>query len=235
MFTNASESNLTSHNPIPWELRLGGSYEPLNWVTVALDTSLYGRSGNKQHPIVAIGPRTADPETGAVAQAGDLALETWYRVMTANVSMGAEAVIQNTLALRAGLFTSLSAAPDVPRVSDSYAPPDVNLFGGALSAGYVANGYDLSLGLTGLFGIGDALAYSPDAAASEDAYHRTGVTERMLFVFLSGAKSAVGRLASTADKKMQELRREREAEAAREEREAAREAARNRRKARPNR
>jgi len=230
-FTNASESGLSSHNPLPWELRLGSSYQPLNWITVAFDTSLYGWNGTKSNPIVTIGPRSPDSETGAIASAGDLAMETWYRNMTANVSMGAEAVIENTVALRAGLFTSLSAAPSVPRVSDTYYTPDVNLYGGAFSAGYVASGYDLSLGVAGLIGWGDGVAYNTHAAAG-DTYQRTDVFDRTLFVFLSGAKSAVSRLASTAEKKLLELRRESEAARLKAEREAARaerEAARKRR------
>ncbi len=219
LFTNASESGLPAHSPIPWELRLGASYKPLDWVTVAMDGSLYGKNGSKSSPVVAIGARSADPDTGAVPEAGAFALETWYREMTANVSMGAEAVIENTVAIRGGLFTSLSAAPDVPRASDTYSSADINLYGGALSVGYVASGYDLSLGMAWLFGFGDALAYNVDATG-DDVYQRTDVYDRTLFIFLSGAKSAVSKLASTADKKLQQLRRESEAEAAREARKA---------------
>jgi len=219
LFMNTSQGGLPAHNPLPWELRLGASYKPIDWVTVAFDTSLYGKNGSKRSPIVAIGARSPDPETGAVPEAGALAVEAWHRKMTANVSLGAEAVIENTLALRGGLFTSLSSAPDVPSVSATYAPPDVNMFGGAGSVGYVAGGYDLSFGMAGLLGFGDALAYNVDAPRDE-TYRRTAVTDQTLFFFLSGAKSAVSKLASTADKKLQQLRREREAEEAREARRA---------------
>ncbi len=219
-FTNVSESGLTSHNPLPWELRLGASYQPLDWITVAFDTSLYGANGTKSNPIVTIGPRRPDSETGAIASAGDLALESWYRTMTANVALGCEAVIENTVALRGGLFTSLSAAPSVPRVSETYYTPDVNLYGGAFSAGYVANGYDLSLGVAGLIGWGDGVAH--DTQVAPEIYRRTEVFDRTLFIFLSGAKSAVNKLASTAQKKLQQIRREIDAENAKAEREAAR-------------
>ncbi len=214
-FINASEDNLPSHHPLPWELRVGASYKPINWVTVALDTSLYGKNGSKSSPVVAIGPRSPDKDTGAVPEAGALALETWYRKMTANVSIGVEAVIENTVALRGGFFTSLSAAPDIPSVSSTYSSPDMNLYGGALSVGYVASGYDLSLGCAGLLGFGDAIAYNIDGPDG-NVYERTTVNDRTLYIFLSGAKSAVSKLASTADKKLQQIRREYEAEAARE-------------------
>ncbi len=206
-FLNASESGLHSRYPLPWELRLGGSYKVFDWVTLALDASLYGRTGNRNNPVVMIGARTPNAETGAVPSVGALALETWYRRVTGNVSLGGEAVFEHTFAARAGMFTSLSAAPDVPRMSTTNRPADVNLFGGAVSAGYIGNGYDLSLGLAGMFGFGDALAYEPDGPNGA-TYYRTGVTDRMLFVFLSGAKSAVGRLAATADKKLQQMHRE---------------------------
>lgn len=219
MFMNTSESGLTARNPLPWEVRAGASYKPIDWVTVAFDTSLYGKNGSKSSPVVAIGPRSPDPDTGAVATPGALAVETWYREMTANVSMGAEAVIENTVALRGGLFTSLSSAPDVPRVSSTYTSPDINMYGGTLSVGYVAKGYDLSFGMAGVIGFGDAPAYDVDAVPDE-TYRRTSVRDQTLFFFLSGAKSAVSKLASTADKKLQQLRREQEAEAAREARKA---------------
>jgi long-chain fatty acid transport protein len=228
MFTNASQGGLSAHHPLPWEVRLGGSYKPLAWLTIALDTSLYGKNGTESSPVVAIGPRDPDPETGVVPEAGAFAVETWYRHMIANVSMGAEAVLDETVALRGGLFTSLSSAPDVPRVSATYVSPDVHRLGGAFSVGYVANGYDLSLGIAGLFGFGDALAYAVDAPSSE-AYRRTAITDRTLFFFLSGARSAVSKLASTADKKLQEIRREMEIEAAREEREERRQRAKQKR------
>jgi hypothetical protein len=108
------------------------------------------------------------------------------------------------------LFTSLSAAPSVPRESSKYYAPDINRYGGALSVGINAGGYDLSLGSAGLYGRGDALAFDtrPDASA---LYRRTEVTDATLFIFLTWIRNAIGKLAKTADQRLQELKKQREA------------------------
>jgi hypothetical protein len=181
-----------ARDPIPWEVRVGGAYEPTADLTLALDVSTYGPNGSREHPIVAIGPRNVDPESGRAARPGDLALERWYRVMTANVSIGTEYIMYDALVLRAGLFSDLSAAPNLPRTSTVYRPADVHRVGATLSFGIVSAGYDVSLGAVGKFGHGKAMALAVD---SEDApYRRTTVQENTLYVFLTGARRAVGRL-----------------------------------------
>jgi long-chain fatty acid transport protein len=202
-FFNAQQKDLSARAPWPWEIRIGASREPLTWLTLALDVSLYGANGSSKEPIVAVGKRTPAPDTGAIAGVGDLTAERWHAHMTSNVSLGAEAVINDKIALRAGTFTSLSAAPSVPDVSAAYSAPEVDFLGGTFSVGYVASGFDLSLGLAGLFGFGDGQSFSPDATP-EEAYRRTAVRDGMLFIFLSGAKSAVSKLAAAADRELQE-------------------------------
>lgn len=202
-FFNAGQEGLSSRAPFPWEIRVGASHKALEWLTLALDVSLYGANGNAKNPVVAVGKRTPDPETGAIADVGDLMAERWHANMTSNVSLGAEAVLAKKIALRAGTFTSLSAAPSIPELSNSYQPTKVNFFGGAFSVGYVASGFDLSLGLAGLLGFGNGQSFNPDAIGDE-VYHRTNVRDGMLFVFLSGAKSAVSKLAAAADRTLQE-------------------------------
>lgn len=199
-FFNATQKDLPAHYPMPWELRVGGSYRPYPWLTLNLDASVYGPNGSPDHPVIAIGERQTDPETGAVPGVGRFELDRWYRKTSGNVALGSEFLIKNLVALRAGFFTSLSAAPDVPRESDTYYYPDINRFGGALSVGVNAAGYDLSLGATGLFGRGDALAY--DLTDLGMPYQRTAVREATLFVFLTGMRNAISRLAKDAQDKL---------------------------------
>jgi long-subunit fatty acid transport protein len=198
-FFNASESNLPAHYPMPWEVRLGASYKPSPRFTLALDGSLYGPTGSVEQPVIAVGKRHPDPETGAVAGVGRFELERWHRKTSGNVAIGTEVVLWDLVALRAGLFTSLSAAPSVPRESASYYAPDIHRFGGAFSVGVVKAGYDLSLGVTGLWGRGDAMAY--DLTDSANPYHRTLVHEGTLFVFLTGMRNAISKLAKHAEEK----------------------------------
>jgi hypothetical protein len=194
----------SARDPIPWELRLGGAYEPTADFTLSCDVSVDGGNGSADDPVVAIGKRDPDPETGRSARAGDLALETWYRLAVANVSLGTEYVIYDALVLRAGVFTDLSAAPGLPGSSPTYRPADVNRFGAALSIGIVTAGYDVSLGAIGKFGFGSAMAFSV-GPEGEPSYVRTSLEEHTVFVFITGARRAVGRLAKVTVEKINEV------------------------------
>jgi hypothetical protein len=109
-------------------------------------------------------------------------------------------VLRKLIAVRAGVFTSLSAAPDVPRESARYFAPDIHRFGGALSVGGHASGYDLSIGVTGLLGRGDAQAY--DLTSSAMPYQRTQVRDATLFIFVTGMRNAISKLAIHAQEKL---------------------------------
>ncbi len=202
-FLNVKQGGLPSRYPLPWEIRLGAAYKPRTWLTLSLDTSLYGGAETRKS-VRAVGRRSPDPETGAVADVGHFELENWRRKVSGNVSAGAEAVAWGMIAVRAGLFTSLSAGPSVPQETSRYHAPDINRYGGALSLGINAGGYDLSLGSAGLFGRGDALALDTTPGATA-LYQRTQVKDATLFIFLTGIRNAVAKLAKSADEKLQEM------------------------------
>lgn len=204
--SNASQSSLRSHDPTPWELRLGGRYELYEWLTIALDGSLYGPTGNKANPVIAVGPRSPDAETGALAEPGSFIAERWYRSFNGNLSLGASASLPRTVTVRAGVYTDLSSAPSVPKSSATYTPPDVHRVGGTLSVGLRNEGYDLSVGAIGVFGLGHGLSFSPDPGAGDATYARTTVRDRMFLVFLNGVRSAISTLATQADRKIKEIR-----------------------------
>jgi hypothetical protein len=201
-FFNSTQEGLAAHYPMPWEIRLGASFKPLPIVTLSLDGSLYGPNGTKQEPVVAVGDRRPDPETGAIASVGHFELDSWYRKTSGNVAIGSEVKVWQMIAVRAGLFTSLSAAPDVPRASTQYYAPDINRFGGALSVGVTRAGYDLSLGAAGLYGRGTGMAL--DLTNDAMPYQRTSVVDATLFVFLTGARAAISHLAKEAQEKFLE-------------------------------
>lgn len=207
---NAQQSKLSSRDPTPWELRLGGRFELYSWLTLALDGSLYGPTGSKEKPVVAIGPRSPDPETGAVADPGVFLDERWYRSWNGNVSLGASASLPRTVTIRAGVYTDLSSAPRVPKTSSVYFAPDVHRVGGALSIGLRNEGYDLSIGAIGVFGVGQGQSFTTDPDAGSSTYKRTQVTDRMFLVFLNGVKSAISTLAKQAEKKITEFRTSRD-------------------------
>jgi long-chain fatty acid transport protein len=198
-YFDSADGGLRASAPRPWELRLGTSFTPDERFLVAFDASVYGPVASADDPVIAVGAAKRDPILGDTPQAGDLLLTRWHSKLSGNVSLGIEGKIRDVLALRVGFFTDLSAAPSVRKASTAVAPADVHRFGGALSLGLIAGGYDVSIGAAGVMGRGDGQAYdlSPQAGSS-GPFFRTEVSDRTLFVFISGAKSAVTKLAKAA-------------------------------------
>lgn len=205
-FYNAAEGHLRSRHPLPWELRVGVSYAVFRSLRLACDASLYGPDGSEKRPIVAIGPRAPNPETGATPSAGAYVSETWHRSFNGNIALGLDATIRDSIAIRSGLYTDFSSAPRVPRSAAAYHPPRVHRVGGTLSLGLVSDNYDLSIGMIGVLGRGKALSLGADSAADGPAYQRTVAKDRMLLLFLNGVKNAVKSLAKKAEEKLQEVR-----------------------------
>ncbi len=205
---DASEGGLSSQSPIPWELRLGFSYELYDWLRIAGDSSLYGANGTRTHPIVAIGPRKPDPQTGAVPEPGNFIAETWYRTMSGNLALGAEALFKEHYTARAGVYTDFSSAPSIPRTATAYYAPDIHRIGITASVGLLEQRSDISLGMIGVFGTGHAQSYSPDSGINTSTYQRTRATERMFLVFINGVRSAVNVLAKRANERLQKAREE---------------------------
>lgn len=197
----AGQNSLSARNPLPWELRVGGRYRLYHWLTLAVDLSLYGKTGTRSHPVRAIGPRSPDPETGAVATLGAFITDQWHRTFNGNIAVGGEAILKESIAVRAGLYTDLSSAPPIPRYSPNYRPPDVHRAGAALSLGLVSDGYDLSIGIIGVYGRGKALAFNDDPS-NESTYARTTATDATFMVFVNGVKNAVRALAKRAEEKL---------------------------------
>lgn len=201
-FFESIDNDVTARDPIPWEFRLGTSYAATADFVVAFDASLYGRTGRASDPVRAIGARDPNPETGRVPRVGDLSLESWYRPMTANASLGSEYIIYDAIVFRGGLYTDFSAAPSLPAVSSRYLPSDIHRFGLTLSVGFVTRGYDISLGAIGRIGFGEAMAFSADDPNAR--YVRTSARESTLYVFLTGVRSTVNRLARVTVQKLDE-------------------------------
>ena len=61
---------------------------------------------------------------------------------------------------------NISSAPNVPETTSEYTNDQISIFGAALSIGIDTKGYRLTLGATGYFGRGDALAFEIDNDAN---------------------------------------------------------------------
>lgn len=206
-FYDDRQGGLTAHDPLPWELRLGVSWAPNYQLLLAFDMSMYGRRGSSHDPVVAIGPAKVTEGTDRAPEPGDLFAERWWTRRIANVAAGFEKSVREVVIVRSGVFTDLSAAPNLPKRSDVYRPADVQRLGCTLSVGLLARGYDMSLGATATLGWGKTFALVADDP--DEPYRRTRIREQTLFVFLSGARRAAGKLAEDTYEVIRERVRQR--------------------------
>lgn len=184
------ESGLRVNLPVPWELRMGVTVIEPDETLLTLDVSLFGRFGSEGNPLPLVEPER-------VPLGAFVPTET-YRRTALRGALGFETVISTKLPLRGGLFFERSSAPPVLSTSDVYTRDHVDVMGASLSVGWRFSGYELSLGATGVFGWGEALALRRgedfDAPVS---YEAASVRTAALMVFVGGAKSAVKELVET--------------------------------------
>jgi len=217
-YLEVEDKKLGSKAPPAAEARLGVSYRFNDVILAAVDMSGYLPNGKKKR-IAAVGQPKVDETLGQAPDPGFLYAQTWRRRYAFNSSAGVELSLPRGVTVRTGLFTDLSSAPALKKSSFVYSDPDIDRYGGALSVGINNAGYDLAIGASGSYGRGDAYAFDTDSQADfSEPYKRTSVEDRTVFIFLSGAKNAVNRVAKQTVQKIKERRRE---AAAREEAEAA--------------
>jgi len=111
---------------------------------------------------------------------------------TGNVNLGTEFLFAYGWVVRTGLFTDLSAAPDVV-ASDLPQVTRVNRIGGTFSIGHRGRGHDITIGVIGTYGTGEASVYHPEEAREpgEAAFQPAAYTDRAIYVFVAGAQKAV--------------------------------------------
>ena len=195
------ESGFKTWFPIPFELRVGTEYKPNAITTVSWDAAVTGpvRGGNVFDP-----PPEFQSLNGSVAAYFP---NSKRRRWTPNVSIGAEHLFGPVVVL-GGLFTNISAAPNVPEDPDQYVPDQISQFGASLAIGVDTRGYRVTLGANGFFGRGDALALSVDRDAQVSGYERTKSNISGVVLYIAGAVT----LASKGAKQFQEKYKQRKAE-----------------------
>ena len=195
-YYHSDQSGLDAQAPVPWEVRVGGSWAFSDDTVLALDLSVYGPLGSETDPIHAIGQTAPDTETGNPPQVGTFVVTDWWSELTANASIGFDTVLFDVVPFRVGAFTNLSAAPPVDGPSNALRPTSIDMFGVTGAVGIRSGGYDVAIGAALLMGSGTGYRMNDfaDPAVSE-TYLPTDVSARTIYFFLSGAKRAAGRLA----------------------------------------
>ena len=109
----ADQNDLSGNLPTPWQLRIGGSYRANDSFLVSADVALYAPIGSRAHPVQTYGAPQPDPVTGEIPSPGLYVARQWYANVTANASIGIDALIADLVPIQAGIFTDMSAAPQI--------------------------------------------------------------------------------------------------------------------------
>ena len=158
--------DLDAVNGLPTQLKLGLAWQVPKKVTLGLDvTHHFARSYD-----VLSNDKDALPR---------------HRQAVTDVQAGGEYYIGGRYPIRAGAFTSFSAAPDVDPL-DNYAMPHVDLYGLTASVGLEREHLVVSVGLNYIFGSGEALGrtFAGDKSLQGAVTH---TDERALYFFLTTA------------------------------------------------
>ena len=133
------------------------------------------------------------------------------RRWTPNVAIGAEHIF-GKVAVAGGLFTNISAAPNVPETATEYTPDQVNIWGASVSVGLDTKGYRFTVGANGYFGRGDALAASLNRDTEVVSYERTRSTISAVVVYIAGAVSVATKGAKDVQQKYKSKKSQKQSE-----------------------
>jgi hypothetical protein len=194
------QGDLSTNVPIPFELRTGFEFKINATTVLSVDASVTGPIRDR-----AIFNRPEEIQD-VPGNLGIYYANSTERRWTPNVAVGAEHMFGKVV-VAGGLFTNISAAPDVPETTTEYTPDQVNMFGASISIGVDTKGYRFTLGATGYFGRGDALSFRLDQDAVVTGYVRTKSNISALVLYIAGAVS----VASKGAKDVQESYKERKA------------------------
>ena len=197
------EGGLSTRSPIPFELRTGFEFKVNALTILSVDAAVSG-------PVRARGiferPEILEDLNGTL---GVYFANSTERRWTPNAAVGAEHMFGRAV-VAGGLFTNVSAAPDVPATTTEYTPDQVSMFGASVSVGIDAKGYRLTVGANGYFGRGDALALTIDRDAQVTSYHRTKATMSAVVLYIAGAISVASKGAKEVGVKYQKKKSEKE-------------------------
>jgi long-chain fatty acid transport protein len=177
--------DLKAKMPIPFELRAGFGFQVRPETLLSFDAAVAGPVKDKSV--------FAGVDVGLGAYFPPSTARRW----TPNFAIGAEHKFGN-IVVAGGFLTNFSAAPDVPETSNVYVPDQVNMWGGSVSVGVDMKGYRFTVGATGQYGKGDALAVTFDSETEVVSYRRTEATRSLLAFYIAGAVSVASQSAKDA-------------------------------------
>jgi len=119
-----------------------------------------------------------------IAEGGEPLTAEYVNQGVVDVNLGGEYYIAKAYPIRAGFFTSRSAAPDVNLEKEDY-PAQINEYGVTLSVGRELEQVSMSLGINYVFGSGDSFGYTIDPDTQEVVRAITGAKESQIYLFFN--------------------------------------------------
>ncbi len=195
--------DLSTRMPISFELRSGFEFKANTLTILSVDAAVSGPIPDRN--IFDLPSELDGLSDGLGAYYANSTERRW----TPNVAIGAEHMFGKAV-VAGGLFTNITAAPDVPAMATEYSPEQVSMFGASVSVGIDTKGYRLGLGATGYFGIGDALSFTIDRDTQIVGYRRTRATTSALVLYISGAVSVASKGAKDVQSKIKDKKEKKE-------------------------
>ncbi|MBW2278552.1 MAG: hypothetical protein JRF63_13745 [Deltaproteobacteria bacterium] len=176
----------------PGSVRLGVAFIIPRKFTIDLDGTFHFPMTYRQIEGDAVADRlTTNPEASPRWFDPGVVREIEHRPM-ANFNLGTEFLFKYGWTVRTGLFSDFSSAPEVV-AGDTPQLTRVHRVGGTFSIGHRGAGHDITLGVIGTYGAGEASVYYPEAARDpgEAAFQPAAYTDRAIYIFVAGAQQAV--------------------------------------------
>ncbi|HKP60955.1 MAG TPA: hypothetical protein VJV78_29700 [Polyangiales bacterium] len=186
--------DLPADSPIPWEVRLGVGINISSVTRLDFDAALTGPNGSEDDPVELFGTGGRDD----LEPPGVLMAEKFYRLLTPNFNLGVETMISDVVILRGGVFTDLSAVPDV-HAGDTYQLSDISRFGASMSVGLRFGDVDMTFGGFIRWGRGETLGIDTREGA-ENFYVPHDLEDRTIAFFITGQLSSAKKLLGGAAK-----------------------------------
>lgn len=122
--------------------------------------------------------------SGHFDNSGDPATSEYVNQAVVDLNLGAEYYILEAYPIRAGFYTSRSAAPDVTLEQTDF-PDKINEYGLTFSVGRELQNIMMSVGVNYIFGSGDTLGYTvnPDTKQIEQAINTA--REKQIYIFFN--------------------------------------------------
>lgn len=162
--------DLEADNGLPAQLRVGLGWQRKGVASVGLDV---------EHHLA----RSYDWMEGT--QDGEPLVIRQKREAVTDVQLGGEYIVRNRYPVRAGFFTSFSSAPGLD-VENASMPSQIDLYGLTASVGSIGENVVLNVGLSYVWGDGDAFGTRLDDAGDLQT-DVTTTRERSLYAFASTA------------------------------------------------